>query len=637
MNSELTSKLMSHFADIEFIGEGMTSKVFKALDRKTNTTVAVKALNPHLKTDKISLERFKREIQITRAIQHPNVISIYDLAVSSDPYYLVMEFIDGVSLKDYIKLNSPIPIHTAISIITQLLAALSLCHAKNVIHRDLKPQNIMITADGNVKILDFGIARMTALSDLTQTGTSLGSPEYMAPELFATNAYEPRSDLYAVGVVAFELLSGEIPFQGDTLAVLFHKHLNDPIPALSNYRKDIPPWLEQVVAKLLAKKPYQRYQSANDAGIDLKIRRVISNAIPVPPTRPCFACGEQTPADACVCFICGEDGSSRYREGNYYITCDTQQDPERMRDFFRDYIGKDIVCKGKRGTVLASGVDEIFVNNFKNAAQRYGIHVVSRGTLFRNIGRAASLLILLPMAFFIISGTVGAIAGAFADSSSITQIAFKVMFSLVLVVGFLRVKDFSFTFFRKPVLNSGDFENGKFSELAWFNSISPLLKLKRNEDMQKLISQTLGRLLIFEKHAKNSSNSVKVQMRKLIVTMLPVANYLSRIELTLQNDALAKLMREHSLKTRNSQDTSDLERTMQALFNEEENYAVLVNRLTRAMALFNRLMGMALVLDQKIEETQLDTLRDRLSELRQEVEVWGRVKGDMACLPGRTL
>ena len=636
VNSDQTSALTSHFSEIELIGEGMTSKVFKALDKKTGTTVAIKVLNPHLKTDKISLERFKREIQITRAIHHPNVISIYDLAVRGDLNYLVMEFIDGMSLKDYIKLHSPLSIQTVVSVITQLLDALSLCHSKSVIHRDLKPQNIMITADGNIKILDFGIARMTALSDLTQVGTSLGSPEYMAPELFAASAYEPRSDLYAIGIIAFELLSGVIPFQGDTLAVIFNKHFNDQIPALSNYRKDIPQWLEQIIFKLLAKKSYQRYQSANDVRIDLNAKKVISSEIPVFKTRPCFACGEQMPADAFVCFSCGDNGSERYSEGDYYIICDSPQDPEKLRCFFMDYTGKDIVCPGKRGTVIAANVDEVFVNTIKKAMQQYGIHVVSQGSVTRNLGRVVSLLFRLPiaciitiyLAFIIISFSLGI--------SSPTWGSLILLVFVLFLLGWW-VKTTYIAIFPKPVLVSKDFESGKLSEMRWFGSISPLLKVKRNEDMQKIISQTLERLWIFEKHAKSTSNRVRVQMRELVVTMLPIANHISHVKLAQQNVKLAKLMREYYFKMRNDQDTSYLESAMQRLFTKEENYAALVNRFFMAMALFNRLIGMALVFDRQIEEAELEVIREGIGELRQDVDIWKRIKADLEHLPRRAL
>src|SRR5262249_29562804 len=161
----------------------------------------------------------------------------------------------------------------------QVLRVLSLCHEKHVIHRDLKPQNMILAPSGVVKVLDFGISRMTTLSDLTQTGTSLGSPEYMAPELFVGNAYDPRTDLYALGVVLFELLTGRLPFPGDSLPVLYHEHLTATVPSLRRLRPEIPEWLEHLTERLLAKRASERYQSAEEALTDLAERRVIARQL----------------------------------------------------------------------------------------------------------------------------------------------------------------------------------------------------------------------------------------------------------------------------------------------------------------------------------------------------------------------
>src|SRR5262249_2383891 len=162
-----------------------------------------------------------------------------------------MEYIAGDNLKDFIRRHSPVPRDAAVAIVTQVLRILSVCHAKHVVHRDLKPQNIMVDADNLVRLLDFGISRMTTLSDLTQTGTSLGSPEYMAPELFATNTYDPRTDIYAIGIIAFELLAGKLPFQADSLAMLYHAHAERAVPLLSSYRKDVAAWLQQVIERMV--------------------------------------------------------------------------------------------------------------------------------------------------------------------------------------------------------------------------------------------------------------------------------------------------------------------------------------------------------------------------------------------------
>ena len=201
------------------VGEGVSATVYKALDTASQSLVALKVLSPHLQTDAITLERFKREIQITRLLNHPQIVSIYDLIRDGNETCLVMEYLEGQNLKDYIAAHQPLPVETIVSILRQALDVLSVCHAKNVIHRDLKPQNIIVGDGAAIRLVDFGIAKMTTASDLTQTGTSIGSPEYMAPELFAANTFDPRTDIYALGIIAFEMLAGTPPFRGDSLAV----------------------------------------------------------------------------------------------------------------------------------------------------------------------------------------------------------------------------------------------------------------------------------------------------------------------------------------------------------------------------------------------------------------------------------
>ena len=222
---------------LEPIGRGVSAVVYEAIDHESDRRVALKLLSPHLRTDEISIERFRREVQITRHLDHPQIVSIYDFGQDEshgEQIWLAMERLEGSDLKDYITLERPLAVEQALSILRQLLGVLAACHAKNVIHRDLKPQNIFIDESSRIKLLDFGISRMTTLRDLTQTGTSLGSPEYMAPELFATSVYDPRTDLYAAGVIAFELLAGHLPYQGDSLPVLYQAHLEQGPAQLSH-------------------------------------------------------------------------------------------------------------------------------------------------------------------------------------------------------------------------------------------------------------------------------------------------------------------------------------------------------------------------------------------------------------------
>jgi len=161
----------------ELIGEGVSAKVYRAVDTATDSVVAVKVLNVQLQNDAISEQRFRREIQITRLLNHPQIVSIYDLLQANGHTCLVMEYVDGQNLKDFVALHGALPIAAAVAVLSQILRILSVCHRKNVIHRDLKPQNVMVNEEHIVRLLDFGIAKMTTLSDLTQTGTAVGTPE----------------------------------------------------------------------------------------------------------------------------------------------------------------------------------------------------------------------------------------------------------------------------------------------------------------------------------------------------------------------------------------------------------------------------------------------------------------------------
>ncbi len=366
---------LSCYADPQLIGVGVSARVYKAVDTTTDSPVAVKVLNPHLNTDEISIERFRREIQITRFLNHPRIISIYDLIDAGDSLALIMEYLSGCDLKDYVKLHAPLDVVTALGILTQILEVLALCHRKDVIHRDLKPQNVVIDQEKRVKLLDFGIARMTSLSDLTQTGTSLGSPEYMAPELFAANTFDPRTDLYALGVMAHEMLTGELPFQGDSVAVLFHQHLEAPVPRVSATHSDVPQWLDGLIAKLLAKDPYQRYQTAEEVLLDVERRRVLSKSLPRPARRECLSCARQTLAELPLCTYCGYEHFETFERGQVDVSFSPDADPDKIRQFLTGAFTSARQVARPAGRLLVTGVDRLAAELLKTAAQQHGLYL----------------------------------------------------------------------------------------------------------------------------------------------------------------------------------------------------------------------------------------------------------------------
>ncbi len=390
---------LSRYADPQLIGVGVSARVYKAVDITTESPVAIKVLNRHLKTDEISIERFRREIQITRFLNHPRIISIYDLIDAGDSLALVMEYLPGHDLKDYLKLHAPLDVVTALGILTQILEVLALCHGKDVIHRDLKPQNVVIDQEKGVKLLDFGIARMTSLSDLTQTGTSLGSPEYMAPELFAASTFDPRTDLYALGVMGYEMLTGELPFQGDSVAVLFHQHLEAPVPRVSAKHSEVPQWLDGLIAKLLAKNPYERYQTAEEVLLDVERRRVLSKSLPRPVRRECLSCARQTLAEVPLCTYCGYDHLETFEPGEVDVCSSPDADPDKIREFLAGAFSNPRQVARPAGRLLVAGVDPLAAELLKTSARQHGLYLlVKRRTRMTGFLRVlTSCLFLLAM------------------------------------------------------------------------------------------------------------------------------------------------------------------------------------------------------------------------------------------------
>ena len=255
---------------LDTLGEGGMANVYVAEDTILHREVAVKVLRMDLQHDQATIRRFQREAKATSELSHPNIVSVYDVGEDGGIQYIVMEYIDGSNLKTYIEKKFPFPLTKVISIMTQILSAVQLAHSRGIIHRDLKPQNILITKDGQSKIVDFGIA--VALSDesVTQTNSMLGSVHYISPEQARGSLPTPQSDIYALGIILYELLIGKVPFAGDSAVTIALKHFHDDIPSIRNVNPDIPQALENVVLRATAKDPKQRYQSANEMSADLK-------------------------------------------------------------------------------------------------------------------------------------------------------------------------------------------------------------------------------------------------------------------------------------------------------------------------------------------------------------------------------
>jgi serine/threonine-protein kinase len=250
----------------EVLGMGGMGVVYRAFDRELQEAVAIKALRPEMVAGGgVALERFKQEIRLARKIAHRNVVRTYDLGEVNGMYYLTMEYVEGTSLKQLIGTRGPLPVPVTLTIGKQLCRALEVAHEQGVIHRDIKPHNIVVEPSGVLKVMDFGIARLANRSKdegLTKEGMSIGTPDYMSPEQLSGKELDASSDLYSVGVVLFECLTRRLPFEADTTYSLIAKHLEQAPPDPRTLNPGVPEALAQVILKAMAKEARDRYQSA---------------------------------------------------------------------------------------------------------------------------------------------------------------------------------------------------------------------------------------------------------------------------------------------------------------------------------------------------------------------------------------
>ncbi len=249
---------------VEILGEGGMAFVYKARDKQLQRDVAIKTLKPNYVNQEKFVDRFRREAQTAANLNHPNIVQIFDWGIEDEPYF-VMEYIEGNTLTSIISGNRTVGLNDILYIGSQVANGLKEAHKHGLVHRDIKPGNIMITPDGKVKVTDFGIVSLqNEESDITKTGAVLGTASYISPEQAQGKAVSFESDLYSLGTVLYELIAGKPPFTGDSPIATATKHLTDKPERLSNYRKDIPKALENAILKLLEKRPSDRFKSAED-------------------------------------------------------------------------------------------------------------------------------------------------------------------------------------------------------------------------------------------------------------------------------------------------------------------------------------------------------------------------------------
>lgn len=252
------------------IGGGGMANVYLGFDTILKREVAIKVLKFEYATDDDFIRRFHREAQNATSLSHPNIVTIYDVDDENDIYYMVMEYVDGMTLKKYIQLYSPIDPSEAVIIVEQIAEAIQHAHDHHIIHRDIKPQNILITQDKQVKVTDFGIALALSSTSMTQTNAVLGSVHYLSPEQARGGLANTKSDIYSLGIVLFELLTGRLPFSGQSAVSVALKHLQQVVPPVKKWAEDVPQSVENVVLKSTAKDPLNRYQSMDDFIEDLR-------------------------------------------------------------------------------------------------------------------------------------------------------------------------------------------------------------------------------------------------------------------------------------------------------------------------------------------------------------------------------
>jgi predicted Ser/Thr protein kinase len=278
---------ISHFRLESILGGGGSSTVYKAFDIRTGDPVALKILRPQLVGESGYLDRFKREADIASYLHSPHVVRILESGREGQHYFLAMEYVDGPNLAEVLR-SGPFSPARAISTARQICSALTEAHQYGIVHRDIKPQNIMLTSDGVVKVADFGVARMRGQAGITTDGLYLGTPEYMSPD-HINGEVDARSDIYSLGVVLFQLLTGELPFKGTPLS-LIDRHLNSLPPRVSSLRPEVPNWLDETVARCLEKSPALRFQTPEELATTLVREELPSQAV-----RPALGPGPTDP------------------------------------------------------------------------------------------------------------------------------------------------------------------------------------------------------------------------------------------------------------------------------------------------------------------------------------------------------
>src|SRR6266496_2757220 len=305
------------------LGAGGMAEVYEGHDRLLARRMAIKILLSQYAHDPAFLERFRREAQSAASLSHPNIVSVFDTGSDGDTWFIVMELVAGNTLRDLIHLHGPVHPARAAEICSEVAGALAVAHARGIVHRDVKPGNVMLTTEGKVKVMDFGIARATAVPSITQTSAVVGTAQYIAPEQAQGLEVDGRTDVYALGCCLYEMVTGQVPFSGPTPVAIAYRHVREEPTPPRALNPDVPPPLERVCLKAMAKRPEDRYQTAAEMQRDLERVRVgepVTVAGPLPSQQTTQAIGAAGYGEAATSLL-GAGGTvagtraARYAEG----------------------------------------------------------------------------------------------------------------------------------------------------------------------------------------------------------------------------------------------------------------------------------------------------------------------------------
>ena len=311
---------LGRYEIVSELGKGAMGIVYKARDPLIDRIVAIKTISLNLADDeKEEYEgRFYQEAKAAGRLSHPNIVTVFDVGKSGDVAYIAMEFLQGRELRDILNDGKRMPVGQVLDIVVQVAQGLAYAHEHNIVHRDVKPSNIMVVRDGHVKITDFGIARMESAGVRTQTGMVLGSPKYMSPEQVMGKPIDQRSDIFSLGVMLYEMLTGQAPFSGENINAIMYQTLNAAPPPPSTLNPAVPGMLNFIVAKALAKEKADRYQSASEFANDLRAcRDILLRNMPAEAAKPQPVPGIQLPdaIPAAVRDVASEDESKQIAAG----------------------------------------------------------------------------------------------------------------------------------------------------------------------------------------------------------------------------------------------------------------------------------------------------------------------------------